>query len=126
MSTQPIYKVIFMNQGKVFEIYARSVGHGSLFGFVEVEELIYRHESVVDAAVVALPDERLGERGCAFVQLKQGTSLTLDELVSFLLARKLTKPYLPERLALVSEIPRTPSGKIQKFKLREQATKMSA
>ena len=93
---------------------------------VEVEELIYRHESVVDAAVVAIPDERLGERGCAFVQLKQGTSLTLDELVSFLLARKLTKTYLPERLELVSEFPRTPSGKIQKFKLREQATKMSA
>ena len=93
---------------------------------VEVEELIYRHESVVDAAVVAIPDERLGERGCAFVQLKQGTSLTLDELVSFLLARKLTKTYLPERLELVSEFPRTPSGKIQKFKLRAQATKMSA
>ena len=88
--------------------------------------MIYRHESVVDAAVVAIPDERLGERGCAFVQLKQGTSLTLDELVSFLLARKLTKTYLPERLELVSEFPRTPSGKIQKFKLREQATKMSA
>ena len=56
MSTQPIYKVIFMNQGKVFEIYARSVGHGSLFGFVEVEELIFGARSTV---VVDPSEERL-------------------------------------------------------------------
>lgn len=56
MSTQPIYKVIFMNQGKVFEIYARSVGHGSLFGFVEVEELIFGARSTV---VVDPSEERI-------------------------------------------------------------------
>ena len=47
MSAQPIYKVIFMNQGKVFEIYARNVGHGSLFGFVEVEKLVFGTRSTV-------------------------------------------------------------------------------
>jgi hypothetical protein len=56
MSTQPIYKVIFMNQGKVFEIYARSVGHGSLFGFVEVEKLIFGARSTV---VVDPSEERI-------------------------------------------------------------------
>jgi hypothetical protein len=56
MSSQPIYKVIFMNQGKVFEIYARSVGHGSLFGFVEVEELIFGARSTV---VVDPSEERI-------------------------------------------------------------------
>jgi len=47
MATKPLYKVIFMNQGKVYEIYARSVGHGALFGFVEVEELVFGNRSSV-------------------------------------------------------------------------------
>ena len=41
MSKDPLYKVVFMNQGEVYEIYARSVGHGTLFGFVEIEELVF-------------------------------------------------------------------------------------
>lgn len=56
MSRQPIYKVIFMNQGKVFEIYARSVSHGTLFGFVEVEKLVFRSRSSV---VVDPSEERI-------------------------------------------------------------------
>jgi len=50
MSSKPIYKVVFMNQGKVYEVYAKHVGHGSLFGFVEIEELIFgaRSSLVVD------------------------------------------------------------------------------
>jgi len=47
MATDPLYKVIFMNQGKVYEIYARSVGHGALFGFVEVEQLVFGSRSSV-------------------------------------------------------------------------------
>lgn len=47
MATKPLYKIIFMNQGKVYEIYARSVGHGALFGFVEVEELVFGSRSSV-------------------------------------------------------------------------------
>ena len=56
MSAQPIYKVIFINQGKVFEIYAKSVSHGSLFGFVEIEELIFGARSTV---VVDPSEERI-------------------------------------------------------------------
>jgi hypothetical protein len=56
MSAQPIYKIIFMNQGKVFEIYARSVSHGSLFGFVEVEKLVFGARSTV---VVDPSEERI-------------------------------------------------------------------
>ncbi len=56
MGSQPIFKVIFMNQGKVFEIYARSVSHGTLFGFVEVEKLVFGSRSTV---VVDPSEERI-------------------------------------------------------------------
>lgn len=56
MSTQPIYKIVFMNQGKIFEIYARHVSHGALFGFVEVEKLIFGARSTV---VVDPSEERI-------------------------------------------------------------------
>ena len=88
---------------------------------VEVEELIYRHPAVHDVAVVAMPDERLGERGCAFVQTNAGSNFTFDAMVEHLLESGMSKTYLPERLELVDEFPRTASGKIQKFELREIA-----
>jgi hypothetical protein len=56
MSAQPIYKIVFMNQGKIFEIYARHVSHGALFGFVEVEKLIFGARSTV---VVDPSEERI-------------------------------------------------------------------
>jgi len=56
MSAQPIYKIIFMNQGKVFEIYARHISHGGLFGFVEVEKLVFGTRSTV---VVDPSEERI-------------------------------------------------------------------
>lgn len=88
---------------------------------VEVEGLLYRHPAVEDCAVVGMPDARLGERGCAFVTLRPGGELDLAGMVSYLLACKLTKQYLPERLEILPEFPRTASGKIQKFKLRALA-----
>jgi len=87
----------------------------------EVENLLYRHPHVAECAVVAMPDPRLGERACAFVVAKPNTRPSLDELIRFLGAEGMAKPYWPERLELVAEMPRTPSGKIQKFKLREIA-----
>jgi cyclohexanecarboxylate-CoA ligase len=93
---------------------------------VEVENLIYRHPSVAECAVVAMPDERLGERACAFVTPKADAQLDLRELTGFLRDEGMAKPYWPERLELVAEMPRTPSGKIQKFKLREMAGKLKA
>ena len=86
---------------------------------VEVEELLYQHPHVSAAAIVGMPDERLGERACCFLILSAGATLSFEEMIEYLLSQGLTKTYLPERLEIVSEMPRTPSGKIQKFHLRE-------
>jgi cyclohexanecarboxylate-CoA ligase len=87
----------------------------------EVENLIYRHPQVAECAVVAMPDERLGERGCAFIVTKANTALRLVDITEFLDAAGMAKQYWPERLEILAEMPRTPSGKIQKFKLRAMA-----
>jgi cyclohexanecarboxylate-CoA ligase len=86
----------------------------------EVESLIYRHPAVAQVAIVAYPDARLGERACACVVCKAGQTLDLPELVRFLKEQKIALPYIPERLELFDVLPATPSGKIQKFRLREQ------
>ena len=91
---------------------------------VEVEELLYRHGAVRDAAIVAMPDPRLGERGCVFVTLQPGESLDFPSMQRYLEAQQLAKQYWPERLEIIDEMPRTPSGKIQKYKLREIAASL--
>ena len=91
---------------------------------VEIEELLYRHASVQDAAVVAMPDPRLGERGCAFVATRPGHTLTFEDMQAYFESERLAKHYWPERLELVDEFPRTPSGKIQKYLLRERAASL--
>jgi cyclohexanecarboxylate-CoA ligase len=88
---------------------------------VEVEGLLYRHPAVAEVAVVGYPDARLGERACAYVRLREGASLSMAEMVAHLEAQKMARQYMPERLEIVAELPRTPSGKIQKFRLREMA-----
>ena len=86
---------------------------------VEVEALLYRHPAVAQAAIVAMPDERLGERACAVVVTRPGQTLDFAAMVSFLKEHKLAIQYIPERLEVLEAMPATPSGKIQKFKLRE-------
>jgi cyclohexanecarboxylate-CoA ligase len=86
---------------------------------VEIEALLYRHPAIALAAIVAYPDERLGERACAVVVTKPGQSLTLADIQSFLKEQKVALQYIPERLIVREALPSTPSGKIQKFKLRE-------
>jgi cyclohexanecarboxylate-CoA ligase len=88
---------------------------------VEVEGLLHRHPAVEDCAVVGMPDARLGERGCAFVTLRDRDGLDFDSMLDFLGQAGLIKQYWPERLEVLDAFPRTPSGKIQKFKLREMA-----
>ena len=89
---------------------------------VEVENLLYKHPAISAAALVGCPDERLGERVCAYVTLHDGyTELSLDDAVTFLLEHSLSRNYLPEYLEVLPALPRTPSGKIQKFKLHERA-----
>ena len=72
-----------------------------------------------------MPDERLGELGCCFVTLKPGAELSFAEMIDFLRQQGIAKNYLPERLEIVDAMPRTASGKIQKFELREIAKQFS-
>jgi acyl-CoA synthetase len=87
----------------------------------EVEEELLRVPGVVEAAVVAAPDRRLGERACAFVRVAPGaTPPTLDAVRGALEAAGLARQKWPEQLRMVADLPRTASGKVQKFVLREQ------
>jgi cyclohexanecarboxylate-CoA ligase len=86
---------------------------------VEIEALLYRHPDIGMAAIVAYPDERLGERACAVVVPKPGRAVDLPSIVEFLKREKVAVQYIPERLIVRESMPSTPSGKIQKFKLRE-------
>lgn len=86
---------------------------------VEIEALLYRHPAVAQAAIVAYPDERLGERACAVVVPKAGQTIDLPALQSFMKAQKVAQQYVPERLIVLDSMPSTPSGKIQKFRLRD-------
>ena len=85
----------------------------------EVEELLLQHGSIVAVALVAVPDDRLGEKGCAFVVPRGNAQLTLPLLVRYLEDKGVAKYKLPEYLVVLPEFPMTASGKIQKFKLRE-------
>ncbi len=87
---------------------------------VEIEALLYKHPAIALAAIVAYPDERLGERACAVVTLKPGHALDLPGLVAYLKEQHVALQYIPERLQVREAMPSTPSGKIQKFKLREE------
>jgi cyclohexanecarboxylate-CoA ligase len=88
---------------------------------MEIENLLYKHPAVAMVAIVGFPDARLGEKACAFVSLKPGSSLTLAEMSDYLTSHQVTRQYHPERLELMVDMPKTPSGKLQKFKLRESA-----
>lgn len=92
---------------------------------VEVENLLYKHPGIIDCAVVAMPDERLGELGCCFVTLSEGVSFGFKDMINYLLENQLAKNYLPEHLEIIDEMPRTASGKIQKFQLREIAKSLN-
>jgi cyclohexanecarboxylate-CoA ligase len=85
----------------------------------EVENLLFAHPKIAGVAIVGMPDLRLQERACAFVIPRPGESLTLAELVAYLDARQLAKQKFPERVEIVSELPMTPSGKVQKYRLRQ-------
>lgn len=86
---------------------------------VEIESLLFKHPAVAAAALVGYPDERLGERGCAFVVVRPGMTLSLADVQSWMVEHKVAKQYWPERVETIDDLPRTPSGKVQKFKLRE-------
>lgn len=86
----------------------------------EVEDILLQHPKIHDACVVAMPDERLGERSCAYVVLKAPHhSLSLEEVVAFFSRKQVAKYKYPEHIVVIEKLPRTASGKIQKFLLRK-------
>ena len=143
--------------GRVKDVINRG---GEKVPVAEIEQLLHAHPAVADVAIVAMPDERLGERACAFVVLagvadhaahaglpdradhaatpdraaspdRAGPPATLaesefgfDTMLEYLDSRRVAKTYWPERLEVVDSLPRTPSGKIQKFVLRAQAREL--
>jgi fatty-acyl-CoA synthase len=84
----------------------------------EVEEFLHTHPDIVDAQVVGVPDVRYGEQLCAWVQLREGASLSLEDLKTFC-AGKLAHYKVPAYLRITEEFPVTVTGKVQKFKMRE-------
>ena len=86
----------------------------------EVEDILLQHPKIHDACVVAMPDERLGERSCAYVVLKAPHhSLSLEEVVAFFSRKRVAKYKYPEHIVVIEKLLRTTSGKIQKFLLRK-------
>ncbi len=95
------------------------ISGGENISSIEVEDALYKHPAVQTAAVVARPDDKWGETPCAFVELKPGAEASADELVAW--CRKNLAAYKCPRYVVFAEIPKTSTGKIQKFKLREMA-----
>ena len=90
----------------------------------EVEGALYRLPAVQDVAIVAMPDPRLGERACAFVVPRGGAKVTFDDVIAHLQSEQMSRTYFPERVEVLPEMPRTASGKIQKFRLRQMASEL--
>jgi cyclohexanecarboxylate-CoA ligase len=104
--------------GRVKDILIRG---GENVPVVEIENLLYKHPAVAAVAVVGFPDARLGERGCAFIVPRPGSTIDLAAVQTYLSDAKMAKQFWPERVEVVADLPRTASGKIQKFKLKEVA-----
>ncbi|MFF4833392.1 AMP-binding protein [Streptomyces sp. NPDC001315] len=103
-------------EGRIKDIINRS---GEKISVHEVENLLSEHPAVAEVAVVAGPDSRTGERGCAFVVPHQGWDLTLGHISEHLTAREVATRKIPESLFIVDALPYTVSGKIKKFALRD-------
>jgi fatty-acyl-CoA synthase len=98
------------------------ISGGENISSIEVENALYKHPAVQAAAVVAKPDEKWGETPCAFVELKPGQTATKDELMAW--CRDNLAGFKCPRHVVFSELPKTSTGKVQKFKLRETAKAM--
>ena len=93
---------------------------------VEIEGLLLKHPAIKGVSIVGFPDLRLGERACAFVVLRDMSTFTLKDLQVYMAASKVAKQYWPEKVEVLDQLPVTPSGKIQKFKLKDIAKKFAA
>ena len=95
------------------------ISGGENISTIEVEGVLYQHPAVAEAAIVAKPDEKWGETPCAFVTLKKEAKATEDELVQF--CRDNLAHFKCPSKVIFTELPKTSTGKIQKFVLRKQA-----
>ncbi|MBV9259906.1 MAG: acyl-CoA synthetase [Pseudolabrys sp.] len=100
------------------------ISGGENISSIEVEDALYKHPAVQAAAVVAKPDAKWGETPCAFVELKPGQQCTTDDLVAW--CRKHLAGFKGPRAVVFGELPKTSTGKIQKFELRQRAGSASA
>jgi fatty-acyl-CoA synthase len=95
------------------------ISGGENISSIEVEDALYKHPAVQAAAVVAKPDDKWGETPCAFVELKPGETATIEDLIAW--CRKNLAGYKCPRHVVFADLPKTSTGKVQKFKLREMA-----
>jgi fatty-acyl-CoA synthase len=100
------------------------ISGGENISSIEVEDQLYRHPAVMAAAVVAMPDAKWGETPCAFVELKTGASASEQEIIAF--CRERMARFKAPRAVVFGELPKTSTGKIQKFLLREKAKSAAA
>ena len=100
------------------------ISGGENISSIEVEDVLYRHPAVLAAAVVAKPDARWGETPCAFIELKAGAEVSVDEMVAH--CKQHLAGFKVPRAIVFGELPKTSTGKIQKFELRKQAGSASA
>ncbi|MBV8427405.1 MAG: AMP-binding protein, partial [Hyphomicrobiales bacterium] len=100
------------------------ISGGENISSIEVEDALFKHPAVQLAAVVAKPDEKWGETPCAFVELKPGMSATTEDLLDW--CREHLARYKCPRFVVFAEIPKTSTGKVQKFVLRERAKQVSS
>lgn len=111
-------------EGRIKDVISRG---GEKFSTEEVEELMCQHPAIAEAAVVAMPDDRLGERACAYVALADpSTPVDLAAVQGHFAALGVARLKWPERLEIVDALPRTPTYKIDKPKLRRDIGELLA
>ncbi len=95
------------------------ISGGENISSIEVEDVLFKHPAVQAAAVVAKPDEKWGETPCAFIELKPGMTATADEIIAW--CRQNLAAFKVPKTVIFTELPKTSTGKVQKFVLREMA-----
>jgi fatty-acyl-CoA synthase len=95
------------------------ISGGENISSIEVEDVLYRHPAVLAAAVVAKPDEKWGETPCAFLEIKPGAQVTPEDIISH--CKKHLAGFKVPKTVVFGDLPKTSTGKIQKFELRKQA-----
>ena len=99
------------------------ISGGENISSVEVEDVLYKHPAVMEAAVVARPDEKWGETPCAFVEMKPGKEISEKDLIAF--CRQNMAHFKAPKTIVFGELPKTSTGKVQKFVLRDRARALS-